>query len=217
MTITLVLPAQCASSLGVVFVVVQSQQQLSQIRVYLMVPNARQNFEQEGWLASEALKFDRVGITKISLQFQTEEKKGVYSLPWLADRAERFPCRPVKPQSDWPESRSYGTARGSRWGSETPEGESRWAERPQVRRVKCSSWASFLFGVSYRLQEDEGLGQQVTEEMIVGQSDALEVSGGVDLLKQLRELRLQHIHLQFKWFKQHVILFSLNYYSYDGF
>lgn len=47
-TITLVLPAQCASSLGVVFVVVQSQQQLSQIRVYLMVPNARQNFEQEG-------------------------------------------------------------------------------------------------------------------------------------------------------------------------
>lgn len=48
MTITLVLPAQCASSLGVVFVVVQSQQQLSQIRVYLMVPNTRQNFEQDG-------------------------------------------------------------------------------------------------------------------------------------------------------------------------
>lgn len=30
----------------------------------------------------------------------------------------------------------------------------------------------------------------------MGQSDALKVSGGVDLLQQLRELRLQHIHLQ---------------------
>lgn len=57
---------------------------------------------------------------------------------------------------------------------------------------------SFWFGESYRLQEDEGLSQQVTEEMIVGQSDALEVPGGVDLLEQLRELRLQHVHLQAK-------------------
>lgn len=47
-----------------------------------------------------------------------------------------------------------------------------------------------------RLQENEGLGQQVAEEMVVGQSDALKVSGGVDLLKQLRELRLQHVHLR---------------------
>lgn len=50
--------------------------------------------------------------------------------------------------------------------------------------------------VEHWLQEDEGLGQQVTEEVIVGQSDALKVSGGVDLLQQLRELRLQYIHLQ---------------------
>lgn len=48
----------------------------------------------------------------------------------------------------------------------------------------------------YRLQEDEGLGEQVAEEVVVGQSDALKVSGGVDLLKQLRELRLQHVHLE---------------------
>lgn len=48
----------------------------------------------------------------------------------------------------------------------------------------------------YRLQEDEGLGEQVAEEVVMGQSDALKVSGGVDLLKQLRELGLQHIHLQ---------------------
>lgn len=53
-------------------------------------------------------------------------------------------------------------------------------------------WLSGL----YRLQEDEGLGEQVTEEVVVGQSDALKISGGVDLLKQLRELRLQHIHLE---------------------
>lgn len=48
----------------------------------------------------------------------------------------------------------------------------------------------------YRLQEDEGLGQQVAEEVVVGQADALKVSGGVDLLEQLRELRLQHVHLE---------------------
>lgn len=48
----------------------------------------------------------------------------------------------------------------------------------------------------YRLEEDEGLGEQVAEEVVVGQSDALKVSGGVDLLKQLRELRLQHVHLE---------------------
>lgn len=53
-------------------------------------------------------------------------------------------------------------------------------------------WLSGL----YRLQEDEGLGKQVTEEVVMGQSDALKISGGVDLLKQLRELRLQHIHLE---------------------
>lgn len=46
-----------------------------------------------------------------------------------------------------------------------------------------------------RLQEDKGLGQQVAQEVVVSQSDALEVSGGVDLLKQLRELRLQHVNL----------------------
>lgn len=48
---------------------------------------------------------------------------------------------------------------------------------------------------SYRLQQDEGLGQQVAQEVVVGQSDALKVSGGIDLLQQLRELRLQHVHL----------------------
>lgn len=40
----------------------------------------------------------------------------------------------------------------------------------------------------------------------MGQTDALEVSGGVDLLEQLRELRLEHVHLrhtageQLSWF-----------------
>lgn len=48
---------------------------------------------------------------------------------------------------------------------------------------------------SYRLQQDEGLGQQVAQKVVVGQSDALKVSGSVDLLQQLRELRLQHVHL----------------------
>lgn len=50
-------------------------------------------------------------------------------------------------------------------------------------------------GNSYRFQQDEGLGQQVAQEVVVGQSDALEVSGGVDLLQQLGELGLQHVHL----------------------
>lgn len=53
-------------------------------------------------------------------------------------------------------------------------------------------------GGPYRLQQDEGLSQQVTQEVVVGQSDALKVSGGVDLLKQLRELRLQNVHLEHK-------------------
>lgn len=48
----------------------------------------------------------------------------------------------------------------------------------------------------YRLQQDERLGQQVAEEVVMGQSDALKVSGGVDELQQLRELRLQHVHLE---------------------
>lgn len=52
--------------------------------------------------------------------------------------------------------------------------------------------------MQHRLEENEGLGEQVAEEMVVGQSDALKVSCGVDLLQQLRELRLQNIHLQTK-------------------
>jgi hypothetical protein len=32
--------------------------------------------------------------------------------------------------------------------------------------------------------------------VVVGQPDALKVSGGVDLLQQLRELRLQYVHLR---------------------
>lgn len=58
-----------------------------------------------------------------------------------------------------------------------------FTEQP-ARDVHTSSELSY----SYRLQEDEGLCEQVAEEVVVGQSDALEVSGGVDLLKQLREL-----------------------------
>lgn len=58
------------------------------------------------------------------------------------------------------------------------------------------SETQFGLSASYRLQEDEGLGEQVAEEMVVSQSDALKVSGGVNLLKQLRELRLQHVNLQ---------------------
>ena len=38
---------------------------------------------------------------------------------------------------------------------------------------------------AHGLQQDEGLGQQVAEEVVVGQSDALKVPGGVDLLEQL--------------------------------
>ncbi len=49
---------------------------------------------------------------------------------------------------------------------------------------------------SYWFQEDEGLSEQVAEEMVVSQADALKVSGGVDLLEQLRELRLQNVHLK---------------------
>lgn len=49
---------------------------------------------------------------------------------------------------------------------------------------------------TYGLQEDEGLGQQVAQEVVVSQSDALKVPGGVDQLEQLRELRLQHVHLR---------------------
>lgn len=59
-----------------------------------------------------------------------------------------------------------------------------------------SRWHSLAEAASYRLQEDEGLSEQVAEEVVVSQSDALEVSGGVDLLKQLRELGLQHVDLQ---------------------
>lgn len=47
----------------------------------------------------------------------------------------------------------------------------------------------------YRFEQDERLGQQVAQEVVVGQSDALKVSGGVDLLQQLGELGLQHVHL----------------------
>lgn len=57
------------------------------------------------------------------------------------------------------------------------------------------SLSSSCLSESYRLQQDEGLGQQVAEEVIVGQPDALKVSGGVDLLEQLRKLRLQNVHL----------------------
>lgn len=47
----------------------------------------------------------------------------------------------------------------------------------------------------YRFEQDERLGQQVAQEVVVGQSDALKVSGAVDLLQQLGELGLQHVHL----------------------
>lgn len=60
-----------------------------------------------------------------------------------------------------------------------------------------TSFSSTGMGL-YRLQEDEGLSQQIAQEMIVGQTDTLKVSGGVDLLKQLRELRLQDVHLETK-------------------
>lgn len=40
-------PAQGASSLGVVLVVVQAQQQLGQVRVDLMVPDAGEDLEQQ--------------------------------------------------------------------------------------------------------------------------------------------------------------------------
>lgn len=42
----------------------------------------------------------------------------------------------------------------------------------------------------YRFEQDERLGQQVAQEVVVGQTDALKVSGGVDLLQQLGELGL---------------------------
>lgn len=74
------------------------------------------------------------------------------------------------------------------------------SKRPQSEKfINFSSQFSantICLGGLYRFQQDEGLGEQVTEEVVVGQSDALKVSGGVDQLKQLRELRLQHIHLE---------------------
>lgn len=46
-TLKIFLPAQGSSSLGVVFVVIQAQQQLSQVGVYLMIANARENLEEK--------------------------------------------------------------------------------------------------------------------------------------------------------------------------
>ncbi|CAB1339115.1 unnamed protein product [Coregonus sp. 'balchen'] len=43
----------------------------------------------------------------------------------------------------------------------------------------------------------------VAKEVVVGQPDALKVSGGVDLLQQLRELRLQHVHLREEGEEEH--------------
>lgn len=50
--------AQGPASLGVVFVVVQAEQQLSQVRVYLVVANAGENLEEERGLTAEALYQD---------------------------------------------------------------------------------------------------------------------------------------------------------------
>lgn len=55
------LPAQGASSLGVVLVVVQAQQQLGQIGVDLMVPDAGEDFEEQRRLTPEALESERDG------------------------------------------------------------------------------------------------------------------------------------------------------------
>ena len=49
---------------------------------------------------------------------------------------------------------------------------------------------------TYRFQQDKGLGQQIAQEVVVSQSDAFKVSGRIDLMKQLWELRLQHIYLK---------------------
>lgn len=119
--------------------------------------------------------------------------------PWPGCPAEQFLSRPATPPSDWPESRSCDTARGSRSDSETPEdrGEQTVFFRNNRLILAVDEVATWLDQYDwYRLQEDEGLGEQVTEEVVVGQTDALEVSGGVDLLEQLRELRLEHVHLR---------------------
>lgn len=50
------LPAQGPPRLGVVFVVVQAKQQLSQVRVYLVVANTGENLEEERGLTAEALQ-----------------------------------------------------------------------------------------------------------------------------------------------------------------
>lgn len=55
-----VLPAQRASGLCVVFVVVQTQQQLGEVGVDLMVPNTGEDLEQQRRLPPEALKRPRV-------------------------------------------------------------------------------------------------------------------------------------------------------------
>lgn len=119
--------------------------------------------------------------------------------PWPGCPAEQFLSRPATPPSDWPESRSCDTARGSRSDSETPEdrGEQTVFVRNNRLILAVDEVATWLDQYDwYRLQEDEGLGEQVTEEVVVGQTDALKVSGGVDLLEQLRELRLEHVHLR---------------------
>lgn len=38
---------------------------------------------------------------------------------------------------------------------------------------------------TYRFQENERLGQEVAQKVIVSQSDTLKITGGVDLLKEL--------------------------------
>lgn len=57
-----VLPAQGAAGLRVVLVVVKSQQQLGQIRVDLMVPDAGQDLQQHRRLAAEALEHEHDSI-----------------------------------------------------------------------------------------------------------------------------------------------------------
>lgn len=57
-----VLPAQGASGLCVVLVVVESQQQFGQIRVDLVVPDAGEDLQQDRRLAAEALQHQRGSV-----------------------------------------------------------------------------------------------------------------------------------------------------------
>lgn len=124
-----VVPAQRAAGLGVVLVVVQTQQQLRQVRVDLMVSHAGEDFEEQGRLAPEALKRHHV-----STESDPRPAPGGRGLPSPAGpAAESLRGRPAAPRSAPPESRSSDTTPGSHSDSGKPAGQHTGGQTPTGR------------------------------------------------------------------------------------